>query len=51
MLSAPVMSAILASLYFHTPFTIGLIVGGLIALAGVTILTFSAPKSVPPPMD
>jgi len=51
MLAAPVMSAIFASLYFHTPFTIGRIVGGLIALAGVTILTFSAPKAVPPPMD
>jgi O-acetylserine/cysteine efflux transporter len=51
MLAAPVMSAIIAALYFQTPFTIGLIVGGLIALAGVTILTFSAPKSIPPPME
>lgn len=51
MLLAPVLSATIASVYFKTPITVAMIIGTTIALAGVAIIAFTAPKSVPPPLD
>jgi O-acetylserine/cysteine efflux transporter len=47
MLASPVMATGLASLYFHTPITIGMIGGGGLALVGVAIIAFARAKGVP----
>jgi O-acetylserine/cysteine efflux transporter len=51
MLAAPVLAALLASLYFGTRITPAMIVGGVIALTGVIVIARTAPKAVPPPLD
>jgi len=46
-LASPVLATLFASLYFGTRITPLMIIGGLIALAGVTIITLTAPKKAP----
>ncbi len=48
MLASPVMATIFASLYFGTPITPIMIVGGLIALGGVAIIVLVPQEARPP---
>lgn len=48
MLSSPVLATLFSSLYFGTRITPVMIVGGLIAVAGVAIISFSPPAEIPP---
>jgi len=48
-LASPVMATLFASLYFATPITPLMILGGLIALAGVAIITLAAPAKASVP--
>ena len=43
-LASPVLATLFASLYFGTRITALMIIGGLVALAGVAIITLTAPK-------
>lgn len=43
-LAAPVISVIVASLFFHTPLTPLMILGGIVALTGVAIVTIRSAK-------
>ncbi|MBA2920292.1 EamA family transporter [Sphingomonas sp. MAH-20] len=43
-LAAPVLSVVFASLFFHTPLTPLMILGGIVALAGVAIVTIRSAR-------
>jgi len=47
-LASPVISTACAALYFHTPVTLVMILGGLLALIGVTVIALARDAKTPP---